>query len=146
MVFIKHNLKLDCLEPSTDIFNEDFTLHISFLHQVIEACVQNCGQRFHSEIGKYRFINELIKLISSKVWFFSFAGVKYGMSVAEIIITKLTSTVQVKLKYTNVILVGICHSQEAMKLHLGHSIFFGFTSNAGMAVPSAVCVVVQDCK
>ncbi|XP_044162895.1 ADP-ribosylation factor-binding protein GGA2-like [Acropora millepora] len=33
---------------------------------VIEACVQNCGQRFHSEVGKYRFINELIKLISSK--------------------------------------------------------------------------------
>ncbi|XP_015780646.1 PREDICTED: ADP-ribosylation factor-binding protein GGA3-like [Acropora digitifera] len=33
---------------------------------VIEACVQNCGQRFHTEVGKYRFINELIKLISSK--------------------------------------------------------------------------------
>lgn len=33
---------------------------------LIEACVQNCGQRFHTEIGKYRFLNELIKLISSK--------------------------------------------------------------------------------
>lgn len=33
---------------------------------LIEACVQNCGQRFHAEVGKYRFLNELIKLISSK--------------------------------------------------------------------------------
>ncbi|KAL9956982.1 hypothetical protein ACROYT_G038553 [Oculina patagonica] len=33
---------------------------------LIEACVKNCGQRFHTEVGKYRFLNELIKLISSK--------------------------------------------------------------------------------
>ena len=47
------------------------TLYFLFLfHQLIEACVQNCGQRFHTEVGKYRFLNELIKLISSKVIIF----------------------------------------------------------------------------
>lgn len=35
--------------------------------QVLESCVKNCGQRFHQEIGKYRFLNELIKLLSPKV-------------------------------------------------------------------------------
>jgi len=33
---------------------------------VVETCVKNCGQRFHQEIGKYRFLNELIKLLSPK--------------------------------------------------------------------------------
>eukprot|EP00795_Rhopilema_esculentum_P009516 gene9516-17255_t len=33
---------------------------------VLEVCVKNCGQRFHQEIGKYRFLNELIKLLSPK--------------------------------------------------------------------------------
>eukprot|EP00112_Aurelia_sp_Birch-Aquarium-sp1_P026918 Seg987.6 transcript_id=Seg987.6/GoldUCD/mRNA.D3Y31 product="ADP-ribosylation factor-binding protein GGA1" protein_id=Seg987.6/GoldUCD/D3Y31 len=33
---------------------------------VLEHCVKNCGQRFHQEIGKYRFLNELIKLLSPK--------------------------------------------------------------------------------
>ena len=33
----------------------------------IEACVQNCGGRLHQEIGKFRFLNELIKVVSPKV-------------------------------------------------------------------------------
>lgn len=33
---------------------------------IVEVCVRNCGSRFHNEIGKYKFINELIKLLSSK--------------------------------------------------------------------------------
>ncbi|XP_070580159.1 ADP-ribosylation factor-binding protein GGA1-like isoform X2 [Ptychodera flava] len=33
---------------------------------VLEACVKNCGRRFHQEIGKFRFLNELIKLVSPK--------------------------------------------------------------------------------
>lgn len=32
----------------------------------LEACMKNCGQRFHSEIAKYRFLNELIKVVSPK--------------------------------------------------------------------------------
>ncbi|XP_077979789.1 ADP-ribosylation factor-binding protein GGA1-like [Glandiceps talaboti] len=33
---------------------------------VLEACVKNCGRRFHQELGKFRFLNELIKLVSPK--------------------------------------------------------------------------------
>uniref|UniRef100_A0A8B9HDF2 Golgi associated, gamma adaptin ear containing, ARF binding protein 3b n=1 Tax=Astyanax mexicanus TaxID=7994 RepID=A0A8B9HDF2_ASTMX len=33
---------------------------------VLEACMKNCGRRFHNEIAKYRFLNELIKVVSPK--------------------------------------------------------------------------------
>ncbi|KAM9792960.1 ADP-ribosylation factor-binding protein GGA3a [Neosynchiropus ocellatus] len=33
---------------------------------VLEACMKNCGQRFHIEVGKFRFLNELIKVLSTK--------------------------------------------------------------------------------
>uniref|UniRef100_A0A3B4UM62 ADP-ribosylation factor-binding protein GGA3-like n=1 Tax=Seriola dumerili TaxID=41447 RepID=A0A3B4UM62_SERDU len=33
---------------------------------VLEACMNNCGKRFHSEAAKFRFLNELIKLITPK--------------------------------------------------------------------------------
>ncbi|XP_006824429.1 ADP-ribosylation factor-binding protein GGA1-like [Saccoglossus kowalevskii] len=33
---------------------------------VLESCVKNCGRRFHQEIGKFRFLNEMIKLVSPK--------------------------------------------------------------------------------
>ncbi|XP_057698939.1 ADP-ribosylation factor-binding protein GGA3a isoform X2 [Corythoichthys intestinalis] len=33
---------------------------------VLEACMKNCGQRFQNEVGKFRFLNELIKVISPK--------------------------------------------------------------------------------
>ena len=29
--------------------------------------MKNCGRRFHNEVGKFRFLNELIKLVSPKV-------------------------------------------------------------------------------
>lgn len=29
--------------------------------------MKNCGRRFHSEVGKFRFLNELIKVVSPKV-------------------------------------------------------------------------------
>ncbi|XP_078807690.1 ADP-ribosylation factor-binding protein GGA3 isoform X2 [Oryzias latipes] len=32
--------------------------------QVLEACMKNCGKRFHREIGRYRYLNELVKLVS----------------------------------------------------------------------------------
>ncbi|XP_009297383.1 ADP-ribosylation factor-binding protein GGA3 isoform X1 [Danio rerio] len=31
---------------------------------VLEACMKNCGRRFHKEIARYRFLNELIKVVS----------------------------------------------------------------------------------
>ncbi|KAK6625256.1 hypothetical protein RUM43_005550 [Polyplax serrata] len=33
---------------------------------VLETCMKNCGSSFHSEIGKFRFLNEMIKLVSPK--------------------------------------------------------------------------------
>ncbi|XP_059340619.1 ADP-ribosylation factor-binding protein GGA2 [Ammospiza nelsoni] len=35
---------------------------------VLETCVNNCGDRFHSEIAKFRFLNELIKVLSPKYY------------------------------------------------------------------------------
>lgn len=33
---------------------------------VLEACMNNCGKRFHGEATKYRFLNELLKLLTPK--------------------------------------------------------------------------------
>ncbi|XP_029310849.1 ADP-ribosylation factor-binding protein GGA1-like [Cottoperca gobio] len=33
---------------------------------VLETCMRSCGKRFHSEVGKFRFLNELIKVVSPK--------------------------------------------------------------------------------
>ncbi|CAM4330118.1 unnamed protein product [Leuciscus chuanchicus] len=33
---------------------------------VLEACMKNCGRRFHNEIARYRFLNELIKVVSPR--------------------------------------------------------------------------------
>ncbi|XP_040262817.1 LOW QUALITY PROTEIN: ADP-ribosylation factor-binding protein GGA1 [Bufo bufo] len=33
---------------------------------VLEACMKSCGKRFHNEVGKFRFLNELIKVVSPK--------------------------------------------------------------------------------
>ncbi|XP_063052782.1 ADP-ribosylation factor-binding protein GGA1 isoform X2 [Engraulis encrasicolus] len=32
----------------------------------LETCMKSCGKRFHSEVGKFRFLNELIKVVSPK--------------------------------------------------------------------------------
>ncbi|NWU94445.1 GGA2 protein, partial [Upupa epops] len=33
---------------------------------VLEACVSSCGARFHRQVGKFRFLNELIKVLAPK--------------------------------------------------------------------------------
>ncbi|XP_046900173.1 ADP-ribosylation factor-binding protein GGA1 [Hypomesus transpacificus] len=33
---------------------------------VLETCMKNSGKRFHNEVGKFRFLNELIKVVSPK--------------------------------------------------------------------------------
>ena len=33
---------------------------------VLEACVKSCGPSFHTEVGKFKFLNEMIKLVSPK--------------------------------------------------------------------------------
>lgn len=35
--------------------------------QLLEACMNNCGKRFQSEVAKFRFLNQLIKVLSPKV-------------------------------------------------------------------------------
>lgn len=34
--------------------------------QVVEECMSKCGPKFHSEVGKFRFLNELIRLVSPR--------------------------------------------------------------------------------
>ncbi|XP_039292883.1 ADP-ribosylation factor-binding protein GGA2 [Nilaparvata lugens] len=33
---------------------------------VLDTCMKKCGSNFHAEVGKFRFLNELIKLVSPK--------------------------------------------------------------------------------
>ncbi|XP_057648248.1 ADP-ribosylation factor-binding protein GGA1 [Chionomys nivalis] len=33
---------------------------------VLDTCMKSCGKRFHDEVGKFRFLNELIKVVSPK--------------------------------------------------------------------------------
>ncbi|CAL8358883.1 unnamed protein product [Boreogadus saida] len=33
---------------------------------LLETCMKNCGKRFHTEVAKFRFLNELIKVVSPK--------------------------------------------------------------------------------
>ncbi|XP_036081130.1 ADP-ribosylation factor-binding protein GGA2 [Rousettus aegyptiacus] len=33
---------------------------------VLETCVNHCGEKFHGEVAKFRFLNELIKVLSPK--------------------------------------------------------------------------------
>ncbi|XP_073915797.1 ADP-ribosylation factor-binding protein GGA2 isoform X3 [Castor canadensis] len=33
---------------------------------VLEMCMNHCGEKFHSEVAKFRFLNELIKVLSPK--------------------------------------------------------------------------------
>lgn len=33
---------------------------------VLEACVKSCGPVFHTEVGRFKFLNEMIKLVSPK--------------------------------------------------------------------------------
>uniref|UniRef100_A0A8C7Z4S6 ADP-ribosylation factor-binding protein GGA2 n=1 Tax=Oryzias sinensis TaxID=183150 RepID=A0A8C7Z4S6_9TELE len=33
---------------------------------VLEACMNNCGKRFHTEAAKFRFLNEMIKILTPK--------------------------------------------------------------------------------
>uniref|UniRef100_A0A7M4EYG5 Golgi associated, gamma adaptin ear containing, ARF binding protein 2 n=1 Tax=Crocodylus porosus TaxID=8502 RepID=A0A7M4EYG5_CROPO len=50
---------------------------------VLEMCVNNCGERFHSEVAKFRFLNELIKVLSPK-YFGSWSSEKVKSRVIEI--------------------------------------------------------------
>ncbi|XP_040539232.1 ADP-ribosylation factor-binding protein GGA2 isoform X2 [Gallus gallus] len=51
---------------------------------VLETCVNNCGERFHNEIAKFRFLNELIKVLSPK-YYGTWSSEKVKSRVTEII-------------------------------------------------------------
>ena len=33
---------------------------------MLEASAKSCGSEFHAEVGKFKFLNEMIKLVSPK--------------------------------------------------------------------------------
>lgn len=49
------------------VFLKNIFLFLFLFLQVLEACMKNCGRRFHNEVGKFKFLNELIKVVSPKV-------------------------------------------------------------------------------
>uniref|UniRef100_A0A8B9ZPB2 Golgi associated, gamma adaptin ear containing, ARF binding protein 2 n=1 Tax=Anas zonorhyncha TaxID=75864 RepID=A0A8B9ZPB2_9AVES len=51
---------------------------------VLEMCVNNCGEKFHNEIAKFRFLNELIKVLSPK-YYGTWSSEKVKSRVTEII-------------------------------------------------------------
>ncbi|XP_037671189.1 ADP-ribosylation factor-binding protein GGA2 isoform X5 [Choloepus didactylus] len=51
---------------------------------VLEMCVNHCGEKFHSEVAKFRFLNELIKVLSPK-YLGSWTTVKVKGRVIEIL-------------------------------------------------------------
>lgn len=65
-VFHSDISKDTCLGGFFGFFKEYFLSLFLFL-QVLEACMKNCGRRFHNEVGKFKFLNELIKVVSPKV-------------------------------------------------------------------------------
>ncbi|CAL4121689.1 unnamed protein product [Meganyctiphanes norvegica] len=53
---------------------------------VLQACVNNCGASFHAEIGKFRFLNEMIKLVSPK-YLGNHTAAQVKRKVAELLFT-----------------------------------------------------------
>uniref|UniRef100_A0A8D2FR42 Golgi associated, gamma adaptin ear containing, ARF binding protein 2 n=1 Tax=Theropithecus gelada TaxID=9565 RepID=A0A8D2FR42_THEGE len=51
---------------------------------VLEMCMNHCGEKFHSEVAKFRFLNELIKVLSPK-YLGSWATEKVKGRVIEIL-------------------------------------------------------------
>ncbi|XP_054634307.1 ADP-ribosylation factor-binding protein GGA2-like isoform X2 [Dunckerocampus dactyliophorus] len=51
---------------------------------VLEACMNNCGKRFHTEAAKFRFLNELIKVLTPK-YFGSWTPQKVKDRLTEIL-------------------------------------------------------------
>ena len=58
-----------------------FLLSLHSLTQLLEACVKNCGKPLHQELGKFRFLNELIRMISPKVVCFTFEVHAFGCAL-----------------------------------------------------------------
>lgn len=57
----------DISKDTCFVFFKEYFLSLFLFLQVLEACMKNCGRRFHNEVGKFKFLNELIKVVSPKV-------------------------------------------------------------------------------
>lgn len=66
-VFHSEISKDTCLGFVFFCFFKEYFLSLFLFLQVLEACMKNCGRRFHNEVGKFKFLNELIKVVSPKV-------------------------------------------------------------------------------
>uniref|UniRef100_A0A8C6U7Y3 Uncharacterized protein n=1 Tax=Neogobius melanostomus TaxID=47308 RepID=A0A8C6U7Y3_9GOBI len=51
---------------------------------VLEACMNECGKKFHCEVAKFRFLNELIKVLSPK-YFGAWSPQKVKERVVEVL-------------------------------------------------------------
>ncbi|CAL1600810.1 unnamed protein product [Knipowitschia caucasica] len=51
---------------------------------VLEACMNECGKKFHSEVAKFRFLNELIKVLSPK-YFGAWSPEKVKQRLVEVL-------------------------------------------------------------
>ncbi|RNA21639.1 ADP-ribosylation factor-binding GGA1 [Brachionus plicatilis] len=58
-------LALDLLSPKIQS-SQEWEAMIALY--TLEACVKNCGERFHDAVARFRFLNEIIKLISPKYY------------------------------------------------------------------------------
>ncbi|XP_011308905.1 ADP-ribosylation factor-binding protein GGA3 [Fopius arisanus] len=56
---------------------------------LLDTCMKRCGRGFHSEVGKFRFLNEMIKLVSPK-----YLGTKTPPAVRERVLSLLQSWTQ----------------------------------------------------
>ncbi|XP_015111581.1 ADP-ribosylation factor-binding protein GGA1 [Diachasma alloeum] len=56
---------------------------------LLDTCMKRCGRLFHSEVGKFRFLNEMIKLVSPK-----YLGTKTPAPVREKVLSLLHSWTQ----------------------------------------------------
>ncbi|GAB6025879.1 hypothetical protein CHUAL_011854 [Chamberlinius hualienensis] len=68
---------------------------------VLNACVDICGPDFHEEIGKFRFLNELIKLVSPK-YLGSHTAPKVKTKVIELLFNwseRLHEQTKIKIAY-----------------------------------------------
>lgn len=56
---------LQALNVSCSMLSIEHVFYLSSSSsQVLEECMSKCGQKFRSEVGKFRFLNELIRLVS----------------------------------------------------------------------------------
>lgn len=83
---------------------------------VLEACMKNCGRRFHSEVGKFRFLNELIKVVSPK-YLGDRVSEKVKSKVVELLYSwtlALPEESKIKDAYQMLKRQGIVHSDPVM--------------------------------